>query len=32
MTGDGLIFRATPQAIALRKSVKGGTLGDVLIG
>lgn len=32
MTVDGLRFRATPKAIALRKSVKGRTLGDVLIG
>lgn len=29
MRVNGLTFRATPQAIALRKLVKGGTLGDV---
>ena len=31
MTVDGLRFRAPPRAIALRKSVKAGTLGGVLI-
>jgi hypothetical protein len=31
MTVDGLRFRAPPRAIALRKSVKAGTLGGVLM-
>jgi hypothetical protein len=31
MTVDGLRFRAPPRAIALRKSIKAGTLGGVLM-
>jgi hypothetical protein len=32
MTVDGLRLRATPRAIALRKSIRGGTLVSVLNG
>ncbi len=32
MTVDGLRLRATPRAIALRTSIRGGALGSVLNG
>jgi hypothetical protein len=31
MTADGMTFRATPRAIALRETIKAGTLGGVLM-
>jgi hypothetical protein len=31
MTVDGMSFRATPRAIALRKAIRAGTLGGVLM-